>query len=104
MIKKITSFFFFFYLINIITYFTIWRTITLRSFEKISKDYELVNKIENNGLNIETMKQSFLSTDKQIFNPLYNIGFYFSNWKFIPSLIISTLIVYLIFRKKRINS
>jgi hypothetical protein len=52
------------------------------------------------GVDIEKMKQTFLDTDKEIFNPFYNIGFYLTNWKIIPSIIISFVFVYFIFRKK----
>lgn len=100
MIKKILSFLVSFYIINILSYFIVYRTLTISGFDKISKNSEILSKLESKSVDIEIMKQSFLNTDKEIFNPFYNIGFYLSNWKIIPSLILSLLFVYFIFRKK----
>lgn len=104
MIKRIISFLISYYVINIFIYFVYWRTITLKNFERISKNSELLNQIEEKGVKLETMKQSFLEGDSEIFNPFYNIGFYLSNWKFIPSILISFILIYFIFnRKNKIN-
>jgi hypothetical protein len=100
MFKKIMCFLVSFYLINILSYFIVWRTLSIRSFDRILKDSELLNKMTEKGVDIEKMKQTFLDTDKEIFNPFYNIGFYLTNWKIIPSIIISFVFVYFIFRKK----
>jgi hypothetical protein len=102
MIKKVISFLTSYYIINILIYFTYWRTITLKNFERISKNSELLNQIEGKGLKLETMKQSFLTGDSQIFNPFYNFGFYLYNWKFIPSLLISLIVVYYLFNRKNV--
>jgi hypothetical protein len=100
MFKKIMSFLVSFYLINILSYFIVWRNVSIRNFDRILKDSELLNKMSEKGVDIEKMKQTFLDTDKEIFNPFYNIGFYLTNWKIIPSIIISFVFVYFIFRKK----
>jgi hypothetical protein len=100
MFKKIISFLVSFYIINILSYFIVWRTLTIRGFDRILKKSEPLNKMSEKGLDIEIMKQTFLDTDKDIFNPFYNIGFYLTNWKIIPSIILSFLFVYFIFRKK----
>jgi hypothetical protein len=100
MFKKIMSFLVSFYLINILSYFIVWRNVSISSFNRILKDSELLKKMSEKGIDIEKMKQTFLDTDKEIFNPFYNIGFYLTNWKIIPSVIISFVFVYFIFRKK----
>lgn len=98
--KKIT-FIISFYVFNIITYFFIWRTIVLKSYDKVSKKPETLNEFEKNGLTIESMKISFLKNDVQIFNPFFQIGFYFSTWMFIPSLLMTFILVYFIFKRKK---
>jgi len=76
----------------------------LKNFDKISKDSEILSKLESKGLSIENMKQSFLTTDTQIFNPFYNVGFYFSSWKFVPGLLFSLITIYFFFYRRNIKN
>jgi hypothetical protein len=103
MFKKIMSFLVSFYLNNILSYFILWRTIVLNSYDKVNNSPNILKEFEKNGLTIEKMKTSFLKNDLEIFNPFFQIGFYFSTWMFIPSLILSSIIIYLIFYRKKIR-
>ena len=101
MIKKTILFVVSFYTINIISYFIYWRTVSVKSFDRISQNPDLVKTLKEKGSSIEIIKESFLKTDTQIFNPFFNFGFYFSGLKFIPGLLLSIVLIYFINRKNK---
>ena len=96
------TFIFFFYLSNILIYYVIKRAAIVENLEKLSQSQDYLLKLKNAGVNFETLKNSTLSTDVAIFNPLFNLGYSFSSWHYwLCSLIVSTTILYLINKRTK---
>jgi hypothetical protein len=93
--KKVLWFVFFVYLVNIITYFGIWRNKVLENIDSIRNNPETLKLYEDKGLSMDEFKRSALSVDYDIFNPFFNISYSIGHVKMIiVSVIIALLITY----------
>jgi hypothetical protein len=90
---KVITFLLLLYVINIISYFIIWRSWIRDGF------YELQPNLEKNGVSNEQIMIHLQEMD----NSIFNIGFHLAllTTYFIPNILLSLLIVYFIFKKRK---
>lgn len=97
--KKILLGLFFYYLSNILLYYSIGRSLLIQGLDKLFNENDASANFEENGITYDSLKSTVL-VDEKLFNPFFNIPYSFGSlYYLIPSTAISILLVYLITQK-----
>ncbi len=100
---KIFIFSFFYYLYNLIIYYSYERSVSLDAFEKLKRNSDAVANFNKNGISIESIKNLMLP-ENELFNPFFNFGWSFGSWHYwIISSILSFGTILIFINSKKSN-
>ena len=99
--KKIIWFIAFVYILNIIAYFGVVRSMVVGGIDKMMNDPSTVKRLEDKGVVLSQLKKSALMVDVQIFNPIFNISYSIASVKMIlVNLVLAFFLTYWLTNRK----